>query len=101
MVLPALLRDPPCNPVKARRRHRDVLVDRDFRLPAMARYVAGAFGTLQAGLQSLLLGLRRDRHWAGISRLAAAGRWLRHRRPHPDRVLFPASPGHHPVAWAF
>ena len=33
-------------------------------------------------------------HRARLSRLAAAGRRLRHRRAHPDRLLFPPLPGH-------
>src|SRR3954447_1909673 len=100
MVLPALLRDPPCDPVETRRRYRDVLVNRNLPLLALARHLARALGSLPAGFQDFFLGVRRDRHRARLPRLAAAGRWIRDRGPHPHCLLLPASPGHHSVARA-
>ncbi len=52
MVLPAVLRHPAFDPEQAARRHRAVLLDRDPRLPALARHVEGALGALPAALSS-------------------------------------------------
>ena len=69
-------------------------LDRDPRLRAVARYVAGALGDLPADLPPVLLDLRARLHRPRLSRLAAAGRRLRDRRAHPHRLLLPALPDH-------
>ena len=48
MVLPAVLRDPARDPGQARRRDRDVRLDRRPGLPALARHLAGALGDATA-----------------------------------------------------
>src|SRR3954462_2861730 len=97
MVLPAVLRDPARDPVKARRRHRDVLVDCYFRLPAVARYVARPLGSLSARIQGVLLGICRDGYRARLSWLTPAGGRVRDRRANPNGVLLPPPPRHHPA----
>ena len=59
MVLPAVLRDPACDPQQAPRRHRAVRGDRRLRLPALARHLAGEVGALPSGLSGVLLAVRR------------------------------------------
>src|SRR5271168_3944593 len=97
MVLSAVLRHSARDPPKATRRRRAAVVDRAARLPALARYVAGALGELPAALSAvpdrLLPG--GDRAW--LSRLAATRRRLRDRGAHPHRLLLRV-PAHHPAA---
>ena len=53
MVLPAVLRHPARHPEQAPRRHRAGRLDHHSRLPAVARYVAGAVGELPADLPAI------------------------------------------------
>ena len=87
MVLPAVLRDPALDPEQACRRRRDVRRDRHPGVPALARQRQHAFVEVSSAGQAVLLDLRRRLHRSRLSRRPAAGRHLRHRRPHPDRSL--------------
>src|SRR4051794_29281748 len=87
MVPAAVLRHPPRHSKQAARRHYDVRLDRDALPAPLARHIARALRQLPAALPAVLLDLhrRRDRSW--LSRLAAAGGWLRNRRPAADRLV--------------
>ena len=97
MVLPAVLRDPARDPEQAPRRHRAGRLDHHSRLPAVARYVAGAFGELPAAVPAIPADLLRRRDRARLSRLARADGRLCDRGAHPDALLFRLLP-HHPAA---
>ena len=99
MVLPAVLRHPARDPEQAPRRHGTGKLDHHSRLPAVARYVAGAFGELPAAVPAIPADLlrRRDRAW--LSRLARAVGRLCGRRAHPHRLLFRLLLRHPAAAW--
>ncbi len=59
---------------------RAVRLDRDPRLPALARHLAGALGALPAALPPVLLAVRDRLRRPRLSRLQAAGGHLRHPR---------------------
>src|SRR5262245_17410212 len=94
MVLPAVLRDPARDPRQAVGRDRARRLDRDPRLPAVARHLARAVGTLPAVVQAILLALRGCMHRAWLARLQAARGHLRHPRAHLHGLLFRVFPGH-------
>src|SRR3954451_2137558 len=87
MVLPAVLRDPALDPEQARGCDRDVLGDHHSVLPALARCCQDQIVEVPSAGQAVLLDLRRGLHPARLSRRAAAGRYLRDRRPGPDVLL--------------
>src|SRR3954471_22148759 len=99
MVLPAVLRDPALDPEQACRRHRDVLLDRSARLPALARHLAREVGDLSAALPAVLLGVRAGLPRARLSRFGSGGRHLRHRGAPPHRLLLHPSPRDPAAAW--
>ena len=92
MVLSAVLRDPALDPEQAVGRGGDVLVDRNLAVPALARHVAGQVGGLPAAVQAVLLAVRPDLRAAGLARIEAAGRRLRHPVAAPDGVVLPLLP---------
>ena len=94
MVLPAVLRHPARHPEQAPRRHRAGKLDHHSRLPALARYLARAFGELPAAVPAIPADLlrRRDRAW--LSRLPRAVGRLCDRGAHPHRLLFRFLPRH-------
>ena len=94
MVLPAVLRDPAFDPEQARRRHRDVRGDHRAGLPALARQRKNPLVEIPSAGQAVLLDLRGRLHPARLSRLAAAGRHLCDRRPHPHRSATS------PISWS-
>src|SRR5665647_1798363 len=77
MVLPAVLRDPALDPEQADRRLRAVWLDRHPGLPALARYLAGAFRALPAAVPPVLLASRDLLCRARLARYQAAGGHLR------------------------
>ena len=85
-------------PNKLARRDRDVRLDPDPRVPAVARHLAREVGDLPAALQAVLLGVRAGVPRARLSRLAAGGRRLRDRGAHPHRLLLHPLPDHLPAA---
>ena len=56
-------------------------------LPALARQRQDQVVEISSAGEAVLLDVRRRLHPARLSRLAAAGRHLCHRRPHPDLLL--------------
>src|SRR5207253_1770435 len=72
MVLPAILRDASQYSEQARRRGRDVLLDPDTGVPAMARYCQDQVIQISSAGQAVLLDLRRRRGAAWLARWQAA-----------------------------
>src|SRR5947209_4895286 len=97
MVLPAVLCDPALDPEQARGRGRDVRLDPDPLLPAVARYLAREVRDLPAALQAILLGIRAGVSRAWLSRCKARRRRLRDRGADPHCLLF-HSLSDHPAA---
>ena len=64
-------------PNKLLRRDRARRLDRDPRVPAVARHLEGALGALPAALPAVLLAVRDRLRRARLARLEAAGRHLR------------------------
>ncbi len=85
-------------PNKLARRGRDVRLDPDARLPAVARHLAGEVGDLSPALQAVLLGVRAGVPRARLARLEAGRRRLRDRGAHPHRLLLHPLPDHLPAA---
>src|SRR5262249_51195889 len=94
MVLPAVLRDLALDPEQAAWRCRAIRVDRGSVFLAVARQLEGEVGDLPAALSAVLLDLRCGLHRAWLPGRAAAGRNLRRRGPHPDRVVLHSFPDH-------
>src|SRR5262249_45052682 len=69
-------------------------LDRDHRIPALARHLEGALGALSAALSPVLLAVRRGLRRPGLAGLQAAGRLLRADRTHLHRLLLRLFPDH-------
>src|SRR5271156_6416415 len=89
MVLPAVLRDPALDSEQAARRDGPVRLDRDSRLPALARHLAGALGDLPAAVPAVLLDLRHRVHRPRLAGIEARRGRLRDRIAGADRVVLP------------
>src|SRR5262249_23478469 len=66
----------------------------DPRVPALARYLAGALGALPADVQVLFLGLRGGLHRAWLPRVEPAGGLVRVLRPPVHPLLLRLLPDH-------
>src|SRR5271167_3083377 len=100
MVLTAVLRHSARDPEQASRRHRACIVDRASRVPALARHLTRTLGELSPALPAVPDRLLPRCGRARLSRLAAAGGWLRDRSAHPHRLLLRVPADHPAVAWA-
>src|SRR5262249_59337369 len=83
MVLPAVLRDPPCDPEQALRRDGARRLDPHSRLRAVARYLESALGALSPALPPVLLGVRDRLRRSRLAPPQTPGRQLR-----ADRATF-------------
>src|SRR5215469_18602603 len=93
MVLPAVLRDPACDPEQALRRDGARRLDPHPRISAVARYLESALGALPSALSPVLLGVRDRLRRARLARLEASGRQLRADRAHLHGLLLRLLPG--------
>src|ERR1700683_4702375 len=101
MVLPAVLRHPARDPEQAARRPRAGEFDHHPRVHAVARYVGGAFGELQAALSAIPADLLCGRGRPWLSRLAGAGGRLCGRGPGVPRLLLRVFSPYSLALWAY
>src|SRR5215467_14167596 len=93
MVLPAVLRDPACDPEQALRRDSARRLDPHPRIPSVARYLESALGALSSALSPVLLGVRDRVRRSRLAGWQAPGRQLRAGRAHLHGLLLRLFPG--------
>src|SRR5262245_56306726 len=88
MVLPAVLRHPPCDSGQAWRRHRDVRLDPHPFRAAVARHVEGTVRNLPPAVQGVLLAVYRSLHRPRLSGFQTSGGMVCHFFAPSNLLLF-------------